>query len=86
MRGFALGSLGLIALYVLLQHNSVEAVGAGGNILAQGARRLLAADVAGIPQLGGFPRPSGTTDSAAARPGVVQPPKEGTAQLGVVLW
>lgn len=51
--GFGVGSLALIALYVGLQPNSAEAATVGGNALVAGLRRMLSADVAGIPQRGG---------------------------------
>ena len=49
LRGFAVGSLTLIVLYAALQPNAVSAAEAGGNVLTQGLRRLLSADVAGVP-------------------------------------
>lgn len=50
VRGFVVGSFALIVLYVGLQPNSPRAVAAGGNVLIAGLRRLLSADVAGVPQ------------------------------------
>lgn len=50
MRAFALGSLALVVLYVAVQPNTGRAAEAGSNVLVNGLRRLLSADVAGIPQ------------------------------------
>ena len=49
MRGFLLGSLALIVLYVVVQPGTAKAAQAGGNVLVEGLRRALSADVAGIP-------------------------------------
>ena len=49
MIGFAVGSLVLIGLYVVVQPGSARAAEAGSNVLVSGLRRLLSADVAGIP-------------------------------------
>lgn len=49
MRGFLVGSLGLIVLYVALQPNSASTVEKGSNVLTALLRRGLSADVAGIP-------------------------------------
>jgi hypothetical protein len=50
MRGFAVGTLALIALYALVQPNAAKAVTAGGNSFSAGLRRLLSPNVAGVPQ------------------------------------
>lgn len=55
LRGFAVGSLALIALYVGLQPNAATAAEAGGNALVGMLRRALSADVAGLPRRGGAP-------------------------------
>jgi len=52
LRGFAAGSLLLIALYVGLQPNAANAAQTGSNVLVQGLRRLLSGDVAGVPSRG----------------------------------
>jgi len=49
MRGFAVGSLTLIVLYVLLQQGSAQKVTTANNVLANGFRRMLSGDVAAIP-------------------------------------
>jgi hypothetical protein len=53
MRGFFVGSLALIALYVGLKPGTAGKAEAGGNALVATMRRLLSPDVAGIPQRGG---------------------------------
>lgn len=54
MRGFVVGSLALIALYVAVSsRRGAQAAQAGGNWLVAGMGRLLSPDVAGIPQRGG---------------------------------
>jgi hypothetical protein len=55
MRGFAAGSFALVVLYVALQPNSPKATAAAGGVIVAGLRRLLSADVAGIPQRRGAP-------------------------------
>src|SRR5882757_4629255 len=50
MRGFLVGSFALIVLYAVLQPGAAGAAAAGGNVTVSGLRRLLSADVAGIPQ------------------------------------
>ncbi len=50
MRGFVVGSLALIALYVGLQARGIKAVETGGGAVVSGLRRALSPDVAGIPQ------------------------------------
>jgi len=52
MRGFVVGSLALVVLYVGLQPGVARTAEAGGNVLVEGMRRLLSGDVAGIPQRG----------------------------------
>lgn len=53
MRGFVVGSLVLIVLYVALKPGSAAAVEVGGNVVVDGLRRALSPDVAGLPQRGG---------------------------------
>lgn len=50
MRGFLAGSLVLVGVYVATRSSAAKAAEAGGNWFVSGLRRLLAADVAGIPQ------------------------------------
>lgn len=50
MRGFLFGSLGLIALYALIQPNAATMAQSGSNVLVSLAQRLLSPNVAGIPQ------------------------------------
>jgi hypothetical protein len=50
VRGFAVGGLALIALYVAVQPNNAKAATAGSNALVGLLRRFLASNVAGIPQ------------------------------------
>jgi len=50
MRGFALGTLGLIALYVFVQQGSSDKVSAAGGTLSAGLKRLSDPTVAGIHQ------------------------------------
>ena len=50
MRGFLVGTLALVAVYVFVQPNAANVATTGGNAIVQGLRRLLSADVAGIPQ------------------------------------
>jgi hypothetical protein len=69
MRGFVLGSLGLIVLQVLLQPGSADSVAAGGNIIAATARRLLSADVAGVPQIASAAGGKSTARSVGALTG-----------------
>lgn len=55
MRGFVVGSLVLVVLYVVVQPRAAGAAAAGGNVLVEGLRRMLSPQVAGIPQRGGRP-------------------------------
>lgn len=50
MRGFIVGSLALIVLYVAGQPNAAKAAASGGKWGLSGLRRALSPDVAGIPQ------------------------------------
>lgn len=51
MRGFFLGTLGLVAFGVLVRNRrATEAVGEGRSWFISGLRRALSADVAGVPQ------------------------------------
>jgi len=50
MRGFLVGSLVLIGVYVAVQPNAARAAEVGGGWFVSGLRRLLSPDVAGIPQ------------------------------------
>jgi hypothetical protein len=73
-RGFFVGTLGLVALYTLLQPQSATAAAAGGGVIVGFLRRLLSADVAGVPQRG----PKGPNvviggTGAATKPPVVLP-------------
>lgn len=60
VRGFVVGSLALIALYVGVQRGVAGRVEEGGNWAVAGLRRLMSPDVAGIPQrrggAGSFPK------------------------------
>lgn len=49
VRGFAAGSLALIALYVFVQRGAADKVAGGSNLILSGVRRLLSGDVAGLP-------------------------------------
>jgi len=50
MRGFLLGSLVLVGLYVAVQPEGARAAAQGGNWLVSGLRRALSPEVAGVPQ------------------------------------
>lgn len=49
MRGFLLGSLTLIAIYVVVQPGTADKLGIGGNTLVALMRRAMSPNVAGIP-------------------------------------
>lgn len=51
--GFLTGSLVLIVLYALTQRGAAGAVEAGGGAFGSGLRRVLSADVAGVPDRSG---------------------------------
>lgn len=74
MRGFLVGTVVLIAVYVGVQPRAGKAAEAGSNWVVAGLRRLLSADVAGVPQ-----RKSGAASSASvglmsgSRPGGLTP-------------
>lgn len=74
MRGFAVGTVVLIAVYVGVQPRAGKAAEAGSNWLVSGLRRLLSADVAGVPQ-----RKTGASSApnvgsmSGSRPGGLQP-------------
>lgn len=70
MRGFIAGSVGLIALYVLTQQRAASGIAAGAGWFGSALRRLLAEDVAGIPQVGKQPAPA---PAASGSGGVVRP-------------
>lgn len=59
MRGFVIGSIALIAVYVAVQPTSAKAAQQGGAWFVSGLRRLLSPDVAGVPQ-----RKTATTKTA----------------------
>ncbi len=50
MRGFLVGTVVLIAVYVGVQPRAGKAAQEGSNWVVAGLRRLLSADVAGVPQ------------------------------------
>lgn len=50
MRGFVLGSVGLLALSVVVKPRAGQALGQGRSWFISGLRRFLSPDVAGIPQ------------------------------------
>jgi hypothetical protein len=52
LRGFAVGTLALAALYVALQPGVADKLGIGSNALVQLFRRALSPDVAAIRQTG----------------------------------
>jgi hypothetical protein len=62
VRGFVIGSLALVVLYVGAQPNSAAAAQTGAGLLVGMLRRLLSPDVAGIPQR------AGTATTAPAQP------------------
>lgn len=49
MKGFVVGSLALIVLYVVVQPGSANKVDTASGWLQQGMRRWLASSVAGVP-------------------------------------
>ena len=51
MRGFIAGTLFLIVLETVTEHGVADKASTGMGLLAGGIRRLLAADVAGIPNI-----------------------------------
>lgn len=51
MRGFVVGSLALIAVYVAVQPTASRAAATGTGWALSGLRRLLSPDVAGVPQI-----------------------------------
>jgi hypothetical protein len=53
MRGFVVGSLALIVLYVVVQPGTADKAATGGNVLVSLLRRALSPQVAGIPNHGG---------------------------------
>lgn len=59
-RGFATGSLALIALYVIVQPGASDRAGQASSWLQQGMRRWLASDVAGVPDRTKKSRPAST--------------------------
>lgn len=50
MRGFVVGSLALIVLYVVVQPGSASKLSTGSNVLSSSFARLLSPDAAGVPQ------------------------------------
>ena len=50
MRGFAIGSFGLIVAYVILQPGSTDRLVAGNNFLMNTFRRALSGEVPAIPK------------------------------------
>lgn len=73
MKGFAVGTLGLVVTYVVLQPNAAKLASSGGNILVRSLKRMLSADVAGIPQ-----RKTGPTTNPSSAP---PPATGGTVSL-----
>jgi hypothetical protein len=65
MRGFAVGSLVLIVLYVALQPGSADRLSEGSGLLSGGFRRLISPDVAGVPARGNWGAAAAATGSPA---------------------
>jgi hypothetical protein len=61
MRGFLVGTVVLIALYVGVQPRSGKAAAEGSNWVVSGLRRLLSPDVAGVPQRSGGAAKAGSS-------------------------
>jgi hypothetical protein len=70
MRGFLVGSLVLVVVYVAVQPNAASALSAGSTWWVSGLRRALSPGVAGVPQLGKQTPP---TTGASGGGSVVRP-------------
>ena len=63
VRGFAVGTLALVALYVGLQAGGVRAAEQGSGWLVAGLRRFMSPEVAGIPNRAGPAKQNKGTES-----------------------
>jgi len=67
MRGFWLGTVGLVVLYTALRNS--QRLQSSSNVLIGGLRRVLSSDVAGIPQRKGSGSPLGQAVGGAVSAG-----------------
>lgn len=67
IRGFIVGSLALIAIYVVVQQGNVDRVAAAGGVSLSLLQKLLDPGVAAIPQAGGASPPAGALGKSATR-------------------
>lgn len=73
MRGFLVGTVVLIALYVGVQPRAGKAAAEGSNVVVAGLRRLLSADVAGVPQRKTAGAATSSGSMSGSRPGGLEP-------------
>jgi hypothetical protein len=69
VKGFALGTIALIAAYLAVKPGAANAATQGGNIIVSALQRLLSPNVAGIPQrlrTGTAATPSSSTTSSTS--------------------